>query len=118
SDPDRGTAGRYLLTLAQALMGNRAQSNSWRLQTLTPLDVLPDHEENPYSSWGGQQSGAPVEPDGTPVYYHVPESFPKAKNDGQRWRWALVQAVEADPGLLNTSRSALAGFLLSQFGTQ
>ena len=118
SDPDRGAAGRYLLTLARALMGDRATNDSWRLQSLTPLDVLPDYDENPYRSWGGQQSGAPVEPDGTPVYYRVPESFEKAKNDGERWRWALAQAAEADPGLLNTTRSTLAGFLLSQFGTQ
>src|SRR5262249_46216440 len=120
SDLDRGAAGRYLLSLAQALMGNRAQTDSWRLQTLTPLDVLPDYEENPYafSPWGGQQSAAPLEPDGTPLTYHVPASFPKAKNDGQRWRWALVQAVEADPSLLNTTRYALASFLLGQYGTQ
>ncbi len=79
---------------------------------MTPLDALADYDENPYASWGGQQSGgAPVEPDGTPVYYRVPESFEKAKNDGQRWRWALAQAAEADPGLLNTTRLELAGFL-------
>ena len=56
--------------------------------------------------------------DGSPVYYSVPESFQKAKNDGQRWRWALAQAVETDPGLLNTTRKSLADFLLAQFGTQ
>jgi len=118
TDPDRRAAGRYLLTLAQAIMGNRATGESWRLQRLTPLDVLPDYEANPYSFGGGQQGGAPVEPDGTPVYYRVPESFQKAKNDGQRWRWAHAQAVKADPGLLNMTRFALAGFLVSQFGTQ
>ena len=58
-----------------------------------------------------------VEPDGTPVYYRVPESFEKAKNDGERWRWALTQTVEANPALLNTARLDLAGFLLTQFGT-
>ncbi len=118
SDPDRSTAGRFLLTLARALMGDRAESDSWRLQSLTPLDALADYEENLYAHWGGQQSRAPVEPDGMPVYYRVPESFARAQNDGQRWRWALAQAVEADAGLLNTARSAQADFLLSQFGTQ
>jgi uncharacterized protein YfaS (alpha-2-macroglobulin family) len=117
SDPDRRAAGRYLLSLSEVLMGNRATSDSWRLQSLTPLDVLPDYEEPPFSSWGGQRSGAPVGPEGTPVYYRVPESFEKARNDGQRWRWALAQAAEADPGLLNTTRIALANFLLNQFGT-
>ena len=28
------------------------QSDSWRLQSLTPLDVLPDYDENPYRSLG------------------------------------------------------------------
>src|SRR5262249_23699518 len=73
SDPDRGAAGKYLLTLAQAVMGHRAERDSWRLQSLTSLEVLPDYEENPYS-YGSEQSGAPVEPDGTPVYYRIPES--------------------------------------------
>src|SRR5262249_41340003 len=67
SDPDRAGAGRYLLTLGRALMGNRSGGDSWRLQTLTPLDVLADYEENPHGPWGGQPAGAPVEPDGTPV---------------------------------------------------
>ncbi len=116
SDPDRTAAGRYLLALGRAIMGNRAQIESWRLQSLSVLDVLPDYDDNPYGN--GDQTGAPVEPDGSPVYYQVPESFPKAKNDGQRWRWALAQAVETDPGLLNTVRSEIAGFLLGQFGTQ
>ena len=49
---------------------------------------------------GEQQAGAPVEPDGTPVYYRVPESFAKAGNDGQRL------AVGACPGRRNRSRSA------------
>jgi alpha-2-macroglobulin len=119
ADPARGAAGGYMLALAQAVMGNRAVNDSWRLQTLTPLDVLADYDDNPYGSWRGEPSGgAPVEADGTPVYYRVPASFEKAKSDGERWRWALSQAAEADPGLLNTVRLELAGFLLSQFGTQ
>src|SRR5262249_34232609 len=62
--------------------------------------------------------GAPIEPDGTPVYHRTPESLAKAKSDGERWRWALAQAAEADAGLLNETRSALATFLVGQFGTQ
>ena len=116
--PDRGAAGRYLLSLSHALLGDRAENKSWRLQSLTPLDVLADYDEGGQFQWMGQKSGAPVGPDGTPVYYRVLESFEKAGNDGQRWRWALAQAVEADPGQLNTARSALSGFCLSQFGTQ
>jgi alpha-2-macroglobulin len=118
SDADRAAAGRYLLALGDALMADRATNQSWRLQELTPLDVLADYDEaNPWRR-SDDSTGAPVEPDGTPVYYRVPEDFEKARNDGQRWRWALAQAVEADPGLLNTARSALSVFCLSQFGTE
>jgi uncharacterized protein YfaS (alpha-2-macroglobulin family) len=120
TDPDRAAAGRYVLTLARSAMGNSSEMDSWRLQALTPLDVLPDYDENPWRffRWGHQQTGAPVEPDGTPVYHHVPESFAKAKSDGERWRWALAQAAEADAGLLDTARANLAAFLVGQFGTQ
>jgi hypothetical protein len=119
SDPDRSAVGGYFLTFAEVCMGNRSASDPWRLQSLTPVDVLADYDENPTSFWGGEQSGgAPVQPDGTPVYYRVPESFSNSKNDGERWRWALVQAAEADPALLNTTRLELAALLLGQFGTQ
>jgi hypothetical protein len=118
SDPDRVAMGHYLLSFARVLMGNRADRDSWKLQSLTPLDTLPDYDEDAYSSWMPQASAAPVEADGTPVFYPMPETFAKAKNDGQRWRWALVRAYEANPGLLNTVRSTRAAFLLTQFGTQ
>jgi uncharacterized protein YfaS (alpha-2-macroglobulin family) len=117
-DPDRASAGRYDLTLARALLAGRADAESWRLQALTPLDVLPDYEENAWGGWGGSQSSAPVQPDGTPVYYHVPQSFQAARNDGERWRWALAQAALADAGLLNSARMELANFLHGQFGTE
>ena len=107
------------MTLARALMDRRDRGRAWRLQNLTPLDVLADFDDTkPGFPYGFvEQSGAPIEPDGTPVYYRIPESFLKAKNDGERWRWALAQATDTDPGLLNSTRSALASFLLSQFGT-
>ena len=73
--------------------------------------MLPDYDENSYGYYGtSTHTGAPVEPDGSPVYYRVPEKLARASNDGERWRWALAQAAEADPSLLNTSRSTLAAF--------
>ncbi len=114
SDPDCAAAGLYLMTLARALMDGQDTDRSWRLQNLTPLDILADYDGND----GYRQSRAPVEPDGTPVFYRVPESFPKAKNDGERWRWALAQAALLDAGLLNTGRCVLAGFLVGEFGTR
>ncbi len=78
-------------------MGDRAEKDSWRLQSLTPLESLPDYDENTSYGVGAQDPGAPVEPDGTPVYYHVPRSFEQARNDGERWRYALAQAAEVNP---------------------
>lgn len=122
ADPDRNRAGRFFLTLGQALLNDREGGEAWRLQTLTPLDELPDYGPRRWmyrGPWGGgQDTFAPVSEDGAPVYYRVPESFEKAQNDGQRWRWALVQAAEANAELLNTTRLIFARFLLSQFGTQ
>ncbi len=118
SNPDRPGAGRYLMKLAAALLWQRVGGESWRLQSLTPLDALPAYDEPGPQMWDGEQPGAPAEADGTPVYYRVPQGFAQAKNDGERWRWALAQAVEADPGLLNTARYELGNFLLGQFGTQ
>lgn len=118
SDPDRVGMGQYLLGFARVLLADRTERDPWRLQSLTPLDSLPDYDENPYAYWVSQASAAPVDGDGTPVFYPMPESFAKAKNDGQRWRWALVRAYEANPALLNTVRSTRAAFLLTQFGTQ
>ncbi len=99
-DPDRRAAGTYLLTLAHALIGNREESDSWRLQSKTPVDVPADYDEETYSEMGGGQSAAPVEPDGTPVYYRVPESFEKAPER----RRAL--AVGTRPGRRNRPGSA------------
>ena len=108
--------GDYLLALANMLLNNRGYSESWRLQYLTDLKVLPDYDDG----WGyyRQSTGAPVDADGKPVFYYVPKSFEAAENDGQRWRWCLQQAVEMDPQRLNSVRMQFAEFLLNQFGVQ
>ena len=125
TEPNRAATCEFYLTFARVLMGRREAGNSWRLQSLTPLDVLADYDEArhgdpfaPIDFSRKTQTGAPVQPDGSPVYYSVPARFQVAKNDGERWRWALARAAEADPGQLNTARVELAGFLLSQFGTE
>jgi hypothetical protein len=103
-EADRAATGRFYLTFARVVMGDRNEGNSWRLQSLTPLDVPADYDENNMHAWGGQQTCAPVRTDGTPVYYSVPARLEDAKNDGERWRWALAQAAEANPRELNTTR--------------
>jgi uncharacterized protein YfaS (alpha-2-macroglobulin family) len=118
NEADHPAVGRYFLTLADALLADRSGGEAWRLQSLTSLSDLPEYDEQVFPIWGVQASGAPVQPDGTPVYHHVPASFAAAKSDGERWRWALGQASQADPGAKNAARMELANFLHEQFGTQ
>jgi alpha-2-macroglobulin len=115
-EPDTAAAAEFFFALAQSLMETRGVSEAWRLQYLTDLDQLPDYEPGWY--FGGQTSGAPVGPDGQPIYYHVPGSFAAAENDGQRWRWALARGTELAPARRNDARWALARFCQSQFGVQ
>ncbi len=107
---------------ADMLLGNRGYDEAWRLQYLTDLAVLPDYEEgyrgrHGYRGGGGTQ-GAPANPDGTPVFYHIPKTYAAAANDGERWRWMLIQAMEAAPDRVNQILRRWADFLNNQFGVQ
>ena len=115
-DESHGETGYFFLSLADMLLDNRGGVEAWRLQYLSDLKVLPDYEPG----WGNyhETRGAPVDPDGKPIFYTVPKDFETVVNDGQRWRWCLEQAVELNPGLENSVRSKFAGFLYQQFGEQ
>ncbi|MGO8703189.1 MAG: alpha-2-macroglobulin family protein [Candidatus Brocadiia bacterium] len=109
--------GQFYFSLANMLLGNRGYGEAWRLQYLTDLDKLPDYEEGYYFG-GGRGIGAPVNADGTPVYYPVPQSWKAAQNDGERWRWALHMAAEIAPAMTAQAEMTFADFLRSQFGTE
>ena len=86
----------------------------WKLQTLTPIETLPE--------WGepgpeGGTEGAPWAKDG-PVLYQVPSSWEAAKSDGERWRFALAEVVRLQPDQAATVTLALARYAKSQFGTE
>ena len=115
-DENHGEVGNFLLGLADMLLNNRGYSESWRLQYLTDLSVLPDYEKD--WRYRRQTSSAPVDADGHPVYYSVPKTFNSAENDGQRWRWCLQQTAEMNPRQLNAVRMRFAEFLQNQFGVQ
>ena len=100
-------------------MGNRDQGDSWRLQSLTPLDVLPDYDDNPYAYYCSGSHGC------TRRARRHARLLPGARRaeEGQERRPAL--AMGTGPGRRGrpqpaqpTAASTLAGFLLSQFGTQ
>lgn len=89
---------------------------AWRLQILTDLDDLP--EIRPGYSHGWSDRGAPVDADGNPVFYALPETFDRAANDGERWRYCLEQAAVALPSARGRAQFQLAEFAWGQFGVQ
>ena len=115
-DENHVEVGNFLLALANMLLGDRGASESWRLQSLSDLKVLPDYEDG--WMYYHQTAGAPVDADGNPILHHVPKSFESAATDGQRWRWCLEQAAEFNPKIRDAVRMQFADFLLNQFGVQ
>jgi uncharacterized protein YfaS (alpha-2-macroglobulin family) len=115
-DEDRQSVGQLHLDLANALIQYYGQNNAWQLQALTNLEELPDYEEQSYG--GHDITGAPVDENGDPVLYQVPDSWDAAASDGERWRWALAEASRIAPGLQDTAAFSLAQFLQTQFGVQ
>ncbi|MFH0910402.1 MAG: alpha-2-macroglobulin, partial [Planctomycetota bacterium] len=115
-DPARERA-ELALNFAGMLLQSRSGRAAWQLQSLTDLSTLPDYEEG-YPSYGGEASGAPVDADGNPVFYKVPESFESAQSDGERWRRLLAEALEGDAVVANSAKYQLAQFLHRQFGVQ
>ena len=115
-DENHAEVGNFLQALANMLLNNRGYGESWRLQYLTDLKVLPDYDEG----WGYQRqaTGAPVDADGKPVFHYVPKTFEASETDGQRWRWCLEQSVELNPQLMAQVRMQFADFLENQFGVQ
>jgi len=112
---DGASAGRLHWELAEMLMGGRGFNAAWRLQYLTDLSKLPDWDDPQY--YGGRR-GAPVDKQGNPVYHRLPKSWEAAKTDGERWRFALMQAVEFDGNLDSQVKYHFASFLHHQFGVQ
>lgn len=118
---EKADSATLWMTLASYLLseGTGHWRGGWQLQYLTDLDTLPDYEEG-YGWYAGRQDlrGAPVNPDGTPVFHYLPKSWEEAQSDGERWRWALAEAMRLNPGVASTVQLNYADFLRSQFGVQ
>lgn len=108
-------ATELFLPFANALSWSSDAGHAWRMQLLTDLSDLPD-----YSSHYPQRTtrGAPVDENGNPVFFPIPESFAAAESDGQRWRWCLQQAKRAEPKRGDEVDRRYADFLRGQFGVQ
>ncbi|HET6248026.1 MAG TPA: MG2 domain-containing protein, partial [Tepidisphaeraceae bacterium] len=118
-DDNKADRGTFYFALADMLMNARYGGGAWQLQYLSDLSKLPDYEDGyPAYMYGGQNNGAPVNADGTPVYHTIPKSWKEAATDGQRWRWCLVQAAEMSPVDASRAQFIFASFLREQFGVQ
>ncbi len=122
NEPDHAAVGSFYADMANQVLVGRDGGEAWKLQVLTDLSKLPDYEPGGRFRFrrfrGDVASGAPVDADGNPVFYHVPARSESAKSDGERWRSSLAQAAEFSPALKNQTALALADFLHEQFGVQ
>lgn len=106
------------------IIGEPRHGEAWKLQSLTDLTTLPDYQLTSHYGRGrfgggfGSPKGAPVDADGNPIFYGIPESWDAATSDGERWRWAMEASVKADADRRSQIDMQWADFLRSQFGVQ
>lgn len=117
--PDAATTrekGEFYRSFADIMARGRLdRAAAWRFTELTDLTVMPDYGDV-NSRYDGFAAGAPVNADGSPVFYPLPASWDAAANDGCRWRWLLGRMAAF--GLEEESDWTFGQFLLSQFGVQ
>ncbi len=118
AEPARHEVAAFYLEYARIIIQYSGYQQAWRLQYLTDLSALPDYEPGHGYGYGGSAQGAPVDPEGRPVFHKIPNSFGTSKSDGERWRWLLVKAAELNPGLDSHVKYTFASFLYQQFGVQ
>jgi alpha-2-macroglobulin len=119
-EPASQAVGQAYRRFAQAFQPENGES--WRWQRLTDLSTLPDYEPGypwQYHRRGSHgQQGAPVDIEGRPVFYGVPQSYEAAVNDGERARWLSLAAIEAHPALRDEIDWERCLFLHNEFGVQ
>lgn len=101
----------FYMAFAGSIMNMRDSGNAWKLQVLTDIAKLPEPESGRYSD----ERRAPVDKEGSPVYYKLPASFESSGNDGERWRWLLSCAAKFDSAKTGEPDFSFAEFLHDQF---
>lgn len=104
----------FYASLADALM---LGGEAWRLGSKTDVAELPDFSQGYHYDTSGNL-GAPVDERNNPIFYGVPADFDAAKNDGERWRWALAMAAKVDPASESQQLLKVAQFFKQQFDVQ
>jgi uncharacterized protein YfaS (alpha-2-macroglobulin family) len=108
-------AGMYEELARLVQMGRMGRHQVWGLGVLTPLEILPDYGEEAGRSSG---SGAPVDEEGNILVISVPKSWEGARNDGERWRWAIAESVRILPGRKSLVENQWAQFLVQHYGVR
>jgi len=114
---NRRNLAQFYLDLAEMLSTPQDAEQYWLLQRLTDLTKLPDYEEYRYYRQGSTR-GLPVDAQGRPVYFHTPQGWDRAANDGERWRWALEQAKRMSEEGRKRADLIFARFLHRHFGVE
>ena len=104
----------YYQLFGGIILQNRGDAHAWRLTALTDLDAEDDADAPPV--WSYPRRGAPVDVNGSPLYFRTPSSWDAAENDGERWRWVLARLAELGNAGKTTADLLLGEFLLRQFG--
>ena len=121
TDQNRAEITEFYRQFGDFMLNGRMGGAAWQLQAKTDLTKLPDYDSPNYGRWGGwgvTNKGAPVDADGNPVFYTVPESYEASTSDGQRWRWAMEQVRKVEPSSARQVDRQFADFLHGQFGVQ
>jgi alpha-2-macroglobulin len=71
---DEAIKADFFKSFADVLLFARHRQQSWQLQTLTDLETLPDYRMSEHGGLSAPARGAPVDDEGTPVFYNVTES--------------------------------------------
>ena len=113
-EEDQKALAVFYFEFASAI--GRRGNEAWRLQDLTDLKSLPDYHDGGYYS--ARNVGTPVDEEGVPVFYGLPESWEKAKNDGERWRFLLTEVAEINLSRAGEAKYQWINFIKNQFGVQ
>ena len=100
-------------------MGNRAQIESWRLQSLTSVDLLPDYDSNPSWYYGCERALAhPSSLTALPFTIACPKAFRKRGTTASAGAGHSCRPRKPTPACSTPRARIWPAFLLEQFGTQ
>ncbi len=108
-----------LMSLAEVWSekGEGGPGAAWALTKLTDVGTLPvindDADDDDQVT---QASGFPVEADGSPTIFRVPETFESARNDGERLRFALQEWGALTPAHAVAAKLSWARLVYGWFG--